>query len=100
MAMVYDATAKLKFNEDPVLKVKDIELTVRSDADVLLQLMDIMQTKSEMEGAREAITLLFSDEDYAKLRGLHLKMDDLIEIVRVAVSLALGEDPDGDTEKN
>ena len=32
MGMVYDATAKLKFNEDPVLKVRDIELTVRSDA--------------------------------------------------------------------
>ena len=100
MGMVYDATAKLKFNEDPILKVRDIELTVRSDADVLLQLMDIMQNKSEIEGAREAITLLFSDEDYAKLRGLRLKMDDFIEIVRVAVSLALGEDPDGDTEKN
>lgn len=100
MGMVYDATAKLKFNEDPILKVRDIELTVRSDADVLLQLMDIMQNKSEIEGAREAITLLFSDEDYAKLRALHLKMDDFIEIVRVAVSLALGEDPDGDQEKN
>ena len=100
MGMVYDATAKLKFNEDPILKVRDIELTVRSDADVLLQLMDVMQNKSEIEGAREAIALLFSDEDYAKLRGLRLKMDDFIEIVRVAVSLALGEDPDGDTEKN
>ncbi len=100
MGMVYDATAKLKFNEDPILKVRDIELTVRSDADVLLQLMDIMQTKSEMEGAREAIKLLFSDEDYTKLRGLHLKMNDFIELVRVAVSLALGEDPDGDQGKN
>ena len=36
MAMVYDITSKLKFNEDPVLKINDIELTVRSDADVLL----------------------------------------------------------------
>lgn len=100
MAMIYDATAKLKFNEDPVLKVKDVELTVRSDADVLLQLMDIMQNKSEIEGAREALTLLFSNEDYAKLQGLHLKMDDFMEVIRLAVSLALGEDPDGDTEKN
>ena len=49
MGMVYDATAKLKFNEDPILKVRDVELTVRSDADVLLQLMDVMQTLTERE---------------------------------------------------
>lgn len=100
MGMVYDATAKLKFNEDPILKVRDIELTVRSDADVLLQLMDVMQNKSEIEGAREALNLLFSATDYKKLQKLHLKMDDFMEIIRLAVSLALGEDPDGDQEKN
>ena len=43
MAMIYDATAKLKFNEDPVLKIKDVELTVRSDADVLLQLGSVLE---------------------------------------------------------
>ena len=100
MAMIYDATAKLKFNEDPVLKVKDVELTVRSDADVLLQLMDVMQNKSEIEGAREALNLLFSAADYKKLQKLHLKMDDFMEVVRLAISLALGEDPDEEPEKN
>lgn len=100
MGMVYDATAKLKFNEDPVLKIKDVELTVRSDADVLLSLMDVMQKKGEMEGAREAISLLFSEKDYKKLQKLRLKMDDYMEVVRLAISLALGEDPDGEQEKN
>lgn len=100
MAMVYDATAKLKFNEDPVLKIKDVELTVRSDADVLLSLMDVMQKKGEMEGAREAIALLFSEKDYKKLQKLRLKMDDYMEVVRLAISLALGEDPDEEPEKN
>lgn len=100
MAMIYDATAKLKFNEDPVLKIKDVELTVRSDADVLLQLVDIMQKKGEIEGAMEAISLLFSEKDYKKLQKLHLKMDDFLEVVRLAVSLALGEDPGEEKEKN
>ena len=100
MAMIYDATAKLKFNEDPVLKIKDVELTVRSDADVLLQLVDIMQKKGEREGAREAISLLFSEKDYKKLQKLHLKMDDFLEVVRLAASLALGEDPDEEQGKN
>ena len=100
MAMVYDITSKLKFNEDPVLKINDIEFTVRSDADVLLQIIDIMQTKGEMEGAKQCISLLFSEEDREKLSGLHLKMEDFMEVVKAAVSMALGEDPDGETEKN
>lgn len=100
MAMIYDATAKLKFNEDPVLKIKDVELTVRSDADVLLKLMDVMQSKGEIEGAGEAIRLLFDDKDYKKLQKLHLKMDDFMEVVRLAAALAIGEDPDEKPEKN
>lgn len=100
MAMVYDITSKLKFNEDPVLKINDIELTVRSDADVLLQIIDIMQAKGEMEGAKQCISLLFSEEDREKLSALHLKMEDFMEVVKAAVSIALGEDPDGETEKN
>lgn len=100
MAMIYDATAKLKFNEDPILKIKDVELRVRSDADVLLQLMDIMQNKGEIEGAKEALGILFSEEDYKKLQGLHLKMDDFMEIISISASLALGEDPDEEQGKN
>ena len=100
MAMIYDATAKLKFNEDPVLKIKDVELTVRSDADILLQLIDIMQSRGEVDGAQEAVRLLFDDKDYKKLQKLRLKMDDFMEVVRLAVSLALGEDPDEKQEKN
>lgn len=100
MAMVYDITSKLKFNEDPVLKIKDEELTVRSDADVLLQIIDIMQTSGEIEGATRAVTLLFSEEDREKLSGLRLKVEDFIEVVKAAVSMALGEDPDGEPEKN
>ena len=100
MAMVYDITSKLKFNEDPVLKINDIGLTVRSDADILLQIIDIMQTKGEMEGAKQCISLLFSEEDREKLSALHLKMEDFMEVVKASVSMALGEDPDGETEKN
>lgn len=100
MAMIYDATAKLKFNEDPVLRIKDVELTVRSDADVLLQIIDLMQRKNEMEAAMETLSILFSKEDYKKLKGLHLKMEDFMAVFRMAVSLALGEDPDEDHGKN
>lgn len=100
MALVYDATAKLKFNEDPVLKIKDVELTVRSDADVLLQIIDLMGKKNETEATLEAIGLLFSEEDSRKLSDLRLKIEDYMTVVQVAIALALGEDPDEDKGKN
>lgn len=100
MAMVYDITSKLKFNEDPVIRIRDTELTVRSDADILLQIIDIMQNKDEMEASVEAIGLLFSEEDKEKLSALKLKIGDYMEVISTAISMAMGEDPDGEPEKN
>lgn len=99
MAFIYDATSKLKFNEDPILKIRDTELTIKSDADILLEVIDIMQKESEMEAARKMTEILLSDEDRGKLTALHLKMEDYMEVMHVMVSLALGENPD-DKEKN
>lgn len=100
MGMIYDATSKLKFNEDPVLKISDVELTIKSDADVLLQIIDLMQKKGELEAASEVMKILLSEKDMKKLKGLHLKMDDYMEVVRLSVSMALGEDPDEESRKN
>ena len=94
--MKYNLTEKLKFSEDPVLVIQDKELTVKSDADVVLQLMDILAEKGEMSGAREALGLLLSEKDQKKLAALHLKMDDYLEVMKAAVQLALGEDLDED----
>ena len=92
--MRYDLTERLKFGEDPVLVVKDAELTVRSDAETVLRLMDVLRTKGEAAGAMEALDLLLSEKDRKKLSALHLKLDDYIETVKAAVQLALGSDPE------
>ena len=92
--MRYDLTEKLKFGEDPVLVVKDAEMTVRSDAETVLRLMDVLRTKGEAAGAMEALDLLLSEKDRKKLSALHLKLDDYIETVKAAVQLALGNDPE------
>lgn len=94
--MRYDLTEKLKFSEDPVLVVRDVEMTIRSDADIVLRLMDVINAKGEAAGAREAIDLLLSEKDRKKLAALHLKMDDYMKAVTAAVKLALGSDPDED----
>lgn len=92
--MIYNLTEKLKFNEDPKLVIKETELTVKSDAEVVLQLMDIFSTKGEVAGAVEAAKLLFSAADQKKLNAMHLKMNDYRELVKAATKLAMGYDPD------
>ena len=100
MAMVYDITDKLKFNEDPTIRIRDVEITVRSDADVMLQLIDVMKDRGEMDAAVEATKLLFSDEDREKLKEMHLNISDYLDVLHAAVDLAMGNDPDGEPEKN
>lgn len=99
MAMRYNITDKLKFGEDPVLQIRDVELTIRSDADIVLQILDIFRRKGEIEAALEAVDLLFSGDDKAKLDAMNLKIADYVTVITTAVTMALGEDPDEDEEK-
>ena len=92
--MIYNLTEKLKFDTDPVLVIKDKELTIKSDAEVVLKLLDILSTKGEISGAVEAMSLLLSSADLKKLNSLHLKTPDFVTVMKAAVRLALGEDPD------
>ena len=92
--MVYDLTDKLRFDEDPVLVVRNARLTVRSDAEIVLRLMDTLREKGEAAGIREAAELLLSPGDRKKLGALGLKMDDYLAVLRTAVQLALGADPE------
>ena len=92
--MIYNLTEKLKFDADPQLQIKDVIVTIKSDAEIVLQLLDVLNNKGEIAGATEALKLLLSAADQKKLAGLHLKTNDYVKVMRAAVDLALGEDPD------
>ncbi len=94
--MQYNLTEKLKWNDDPVLIIRDTELTINSDAETVLQLMDIMANRGEMQGAMEALNLLLGEKQMKKLKALRLKIDDYMTVVRTAVQLAMGNDPGED----
>lgn len=96
--MKYNLTEKLKFEEDPILQIGDEELTVRSDAETLLQVLDLLNTKGELAALREVIKLIFSEKDQKKLAKMKLKADDFKTVVSTAISLAMGEDPDEEDE--
>lgn len=96
--MRYDLTEKLKFNEDPILVVKGTELTVHSDAESVLKLMDVLGSKGEVTGAVEAAELLFGGKDRKKLSDMKLKMDDYLLVIKAAIQLAMGVDPEEEPE--
>lgn len=92
--MRYDLTEKLKFSEDPVLVIRDTEFTIRSDAETVLRLMDVVTGQGEAAAAREAAKLLLSEKDQKKLAGLGLKLEDYMTVLRTAMALAAGNDPE------
>ena len=94
--MKYDLTDRLRFEADPVLVIRGTELTIRSDAEIVLALMEALREQGEAAGAKTAEELLLSEEDRARLASLHLKLDDYLAMIRAAVQLALGGDPDGE----
>lgn len=94
--MRYDLTDKLSFGADPKLVIRGTELTVRSDAATVLKLMDLMSEKGEVVGAREAMELLLSAADRKKLAALDLKLADWLEVLKTAISLAMGADPEAE----
>ena len=92
--MIYNITDKLKFDEDPVLMIKDTAITVKSDAEVTLQLLDIINNNGEIAAAVQAEQLLFSAADRKKLKAMKLKTADWLEVISAATQMAFGEHPE------
>lgn len=92
--MLYNMTEKLALSEDPMLQIKDQVLTINSDAENVLKLMEILSNEGEIEAALDIEKLLFSEADREKIKKLKLKINDYITMIQIATSLALGEDPD------
>lgn len=92
--MLYSLTDKLKFNENPQIEIKGKVLTIDNSATTVLELMDIVQNKGDLEGAKATMRLLFGEKDQKTLEKLKLSIDDYITVATVAMDLALGNDPD------
>ena len=97
--MKYSLTDKLTFNDDPQIEIKGKVITVKSDAETVLKLLDIVQNEGEAKGALLAVDLLLSDKDKKTLNSLHLKMKDYLIFTEAMVDLALGNDPDEDKSR-
>lgn len=92
MAKVVDITDKLSFDENPKLKIKDVELEVNADATSILKLMGSLTTKNEAEATMEAYEILFSEEDRAKIAAMKIPFKDFKTLIEASINLVTGEE--------
>ena len=96
--MVYSLTEKLNFEDNPQIQIKDKTITVKADAETALKLVDILDREGEMRASIKASELLFSARDQKIITGLGLNMRDYSTLLRTAIALCLGNDPDEDSD--
>lgn len=90
MGRIVDITEKLSFDKNPVIKVKDQEIEVQSDAETMLKIMGLFsEGKSEMQASAEVAGLLFSEKDKKKIQKLGLQMKDYLTLVETAMNIAM-----------
>lgn len=96
--MVYSLTEKLNFEESPQIEIKNKKITVKSDAETALKLVDVLDREGEMQASIKATKLLFSEKDQKIISDLKLNMRDYSILLRTAIALCLGNDPDEDSD--
>ncbi len=93
---IVDITEKLSFDENPVLKVKDVTVEVNSDAATVLKIMGIF---SKGTSAKEVLTvyeLIFNEKDRKKIDKLNLQFKDFQTIIMAAVDMITGDEEPGE----
>lgn len=94
--MLYSLTDKLNFSDKPQIEVKGKVLTIDNSATTVLKLLDLVQDKGEVAGAKAVIDLLFDAKDRKTIDGLKLSIGDYMRLCEVCMDLALGNDPDAE----
>ena len=88
---IVDITEKLSFDENPVLKVKDVTVEVNSDAATVLKIMGIFS-----KGASAKDELIFNEKDRKKIDKLNLQFKDFQTIIMAAVDMITGDEEPGE----
>ena len=96
MGKVVDITERLSFDENPVLRIKDIEVEVNADAKTVLEIMGNFKSKSEVEASLDSVEKLFNAKDQKKLDGLKLQFKDYMAVISAAMNLVMGENSGGE----
>lgn len=101
MAKTVNFNEKLDYADNPVLVVDTINVEVKTDAETVLLLIECFSEGDDMKSISKAINLLFDPKDVKKIcslkkNGKKLSAKSLIEIVKAAMDLAVGENDMGE----
>lgn len=96
MSKVVNITDKLSFDENPKLKIKDVEVEVNADAETVLLIMGEFSNKDEMQAALGAFNLIFPEKEKKKILKMKPSAKDLMTIIGEAMNLIMGDDSEGE----
>lgn len=89
---VLDITDKLKTQEQPVLKVKGVEMPVNDDAITFLTVMELMESGNpSVMDIMQASKAIFGEDGFEKLSSLNLNLDNFMTVITEAMDLVTGE---------
>lgn len=92
MAKIVDITEKLNFEENPKLKVKDIQVEVSTEATTMLAVMQTIGdgNKTTPNDIIKMYNLIFDKREREKIESLKLKFTDFQILVKSAIDLVMG----------
>lgn len=93
---VVDITEKLSFEENPVLKVRDTEIEVKSDAATVLKIMGVLSKDASAQAVLQLYEMIFEEKEQKKIDKLRLQFKDFQTIVMAAVNMIVGDDEPGE----
>jgi len=98
MGKVIDITEKLNFEDKPVIRIKDKDITINDEAVNVLQLMQLVGGDMEnIENIEKACNLLFAKKDMKALQDLGLNFKDFGIVIQQAMSVITGVDTEEET---
>lgn len=93
---IVDITEKLSFDENPVLKIKDVTVEVNSDAATVLKIMGIFSKGISAKEVLAVYELIFNEKDRKKIDKLNLQFKDFQTIIMAAVDMITGDEEPGE----
>lgn len=92
MARVIDISEKLNYEENPKIKVKDVELEVQSDAETMLKVLGMLPEEGEPSPSVviKMYELIFDEKTREKISKMKLNFNDFATIVYTAINLISG----------
>lgn len=98
MAKVVDITEKLSFEENPKIKIKNIECEVNTEASTVLIIMQLMGDGDNVspDAIVRMYELIFNEPERKKIDKLKLKFKDFQTLVMAAIDLVVDGEEAGE----